>query len=564
MNETVNEFKKQQNRVLETLKKVNNFLIMGDKIGIDIDDNIKSKILHAINTTEIGKLKVALIGGFSEGKTSIAAAWMEKMDKSSMKITNQESSNEVKVYQVDNDIELIDTPGLFGFKEKYNTDSESIERYKDITQKYISEAHLVLYVMDSANPIKESHNKDLKWLFRTLNLLPRTIFVLSKFDGIADLEDDMSYQEELKIKQKNIIQRLKNEINLKDKESHEISIVAVSANPFDEGTEYWLSNIEEFKKLSHIESLQSATSKKVKNNGGVANILNETKKTIIQDILVKKLPVSKKINENIIQEIDKLSELSENLKQDIKDLLGTITKTKVDLKEFILEHIKDLIMQLDGTSIETIGDFIEAEIGSEGIILNTKIQNEFSKQVETVSLNLEKVEMDFNADVNILNRNIKSFGKQGINYLSKSGLINNNTITITRDNIVKGLKIFGKDLSKMLKFKPYGAINLAKGINVTLAFVGVALEAWDSYDKHKKEEEFQSSKKKMKENFEKQRKDIIHMIDEDNFVNDFFPKYIELVSQDKDIDNNVLKMREMQKNFKEWERIGEIIDVEFS
>ena len=51
-----------------------------------------------MNEVETNKLKVALIGGFSEGKTSIAAAWLEKLDKSTMKITHQESSDEVKIY----------------------------------------------------------------------------------------------------------------------------------------------------------------------------------------------------------------------------------------------------------------------------------------------------------------------------------------------------------------------------------------------------------------------------------------------------------------------------------
>lgn len=78
------------------------------------------------------KLKVDLVGGFSCGKTSIAAAWIDRLDKS-MKIDHQESSDEVKIYHIDDEIELVDTPGLFGFKVKTH-DSGKIERYKDITK----------------------------------------------------------------------------------------------------------------------------------------------------------------------------------------------------------------------------------------------------------------------------------------------------------------------------------------------------------------------------------------------------------------------------------------------
>ncbi len=35
-----------------------------------------------------------------------------------MKIDHQESSDEVKIYNIDDEIELVDTPGLYGFKQK--------------------------------------------------------------------------------------------------------------------------------------------------------------------------------------------------------------------------------------------------------------------------------------------------------------------------------------------------------------------------------------------------------------------------------------------------------------
>lgn len=278
MIDTVSKFKEQQSSSVKVLESLKTYLENGEKIGVDIDGSLIKKLSNAINEVETKKLKVALIGGFSEGKTSIAAAWIEKLDKSNMKISHQESSDEVLVYEVGNDIELIDTPGLFGFKEKFNSDINAIERYKDITQKYVSEAHLVLYVMNSVNPIKDSHKDDLNWLFRTLNLLPRTVFVLSKFDEVVDVEDDTRYKNDLEIKKSNVIKRLKDLINLNDTEISEISIVGVSANPFDMGIEHWLSNIDDFKRLSYIATLQNETSSKIEQNGGIIAIANETKK----------------------------------------------------------------------------------------------------------------------------------------------------------------------------------------------------------------------------------------------------------------------------------------------
>ena len=81
---TVNKFKEQQSNSVKVLESLKIYLENGEKIGVDIDDSLIKKLNNAINDVETKKLKVALIGGFSEGKTSIAAAWIEKLDKSNM------------------------------------------------------------------------------------------------------------------------------------------------------------------------------------------------------------------------------------------------------------------------------------------------------------------------------------------------------------------------------------------------------------------------------------------------------------------------------------------------
>lgn len=130
------------------------FVKTGEKYGIKIEESFKAKINSAIQSTTDQKLRVALVGGFSEGKTSIAAAWIERLDKS-MKIDHQESSDAVKIYDIDNEIELVDTPGLFGFKEKI-ADSGEIERYKDITKKYVSKSPSYFI---RAQPVKPHQRK---------------------------------------------------------------------------------------------------------------------------------------------------------------------------------------------------------------------------------------------------------------------------------------------------------------------------------------------------------------------------------------------------------------------
>ncbi len=117
MNETLKQFKENQKRNQENLEKLLDFVKTGEKYGIKIEKSFKAKINSTIQSATDQKLKVALVGGFSEGKTSIAAAWIERLDKS-MNIDHQESSDAVEIYDIDNEIELVDTPGCLGSKKK--------------------------------------------------------------------------------------------------------------------------------------------------------------------------------------------------------------------------------------------------------------------------------------------------------------------------------------------------------------------------------------------------------------------------------------------------------------
>ncbi len=396
MNETLKQFKEIQKRNQENLEKLLDFIKTGEKYGIKIEESFKAKINSAIQSATDQKLKVALVGGFSEGKTSIAAAWIECLDKS-MKIDHQESSDAVTIYDIDNEVELVDTPGLFGFKEKI-ADSGKIERYKDITKKYVSEAHLILYALNPSNPIKESHKDDLNWLFRTLNLLSRTIFVISRFDEEADIEDEEDYNNRFKIKKENVQNRLNDLISLSEKEKEGLSIVAVAANPHDLGVEHWLKHKEEFQKFSHIKTLQDATQKKIKENGGKLTIIEEAKKSVIQDVIYKQMPLAKKEQQGIKREMEYLNKAIEKRRKDLQNLNSEISQARINLKEFITRYFSDLSRQVIDTNLETFNDFVKREIGEEGINIKTKVQNKFERETQGILNEIAKIETGFNAD----------------------------------------------------------------------------------------------------------------------------------------------------------------------
>jgi len=563
MKDTLDTFKDQQNESLVLLNWLSRFLTLGESAGVPIEQELRSKLQTAIQSVSGERLKVALIGGFSEGKTSIAAAWMEQLDNSSMKISHSESSNEVKVYEVGEDFVLIDTPGLFGFKEKYNAEKQAIERYKDITKKYVSEAHLILYVMNPTNPIKESHEDDLAWMFRTLGLLPRTVFVLSRFDEVADVEDEDDYRNNLKVKYDNIVGRLRATIELGAEEEKELSVVAVAANPFDLGVDHWLQNPDEFKELSHITELQEKTVHKIQNNGGSGALAEEMRASVIRDVLSKQLPIAIENDQKISQEVIKLDELNSHHKLQLATVERDIEDARIGLREFVARYFSDLILKAKGCSRETLGDFIEREIGSKGIVITTRLQNEFSRQVQPVTLEVEKMQLDFYNEVSHFNTIIKSMGKQGVNHILKGNFINKDSIVAARDGIVSVAKSVGVDLGKYLKFKPWEATKLAKGANGALAAVGLALEVWDSLEEHKRQIEFQKAIAKMVSDFEKQREELLTLINSVQFKEKFFGNYIELRQQVAEVEQMLNQSRESQQMFQAWKSEAEAIKEEF-
>ncbi|OOP92713.1 LeoA/HP0731 family dynamin-like GTPase [Helicobacter pylori] len=558
-NETLGQFKKDQKRNQENLKKLLDFIHTGEKYGIDIEDSLK-KIHNAMENVAGQKLKVALVGGFSCGKTSIAAAWIDRLDES-MKIDHKESSDEVKIYDIDNEIELVDTPGLFGFKEKI-TDSGKIERYKDITKKYISEAHLILYALNPSNPIKESHKDDLNWLFRTLNLLPRTIFVISRFDEEADIEDEEDYNKRFKIKKENVQNRLNDLISLSEKEKEGLIIVAVAANPFDLGVEHWLKHKEEFQKLSHIKALQDATQKKIKENGGKLTIIEEAKKSVIQDVIYRQMPPAKQALQDINREMEYLNRMIEKRRKDIQDLNKEISQARIHLKEFIIRYFSDLILQVSGTSLETFNDFAIREIGDKGINIDTRVQNEFERETQGIVNEIAKIETGFNADMSSFEKHAGAFGRIGIDLLKQSGFINATNIKVARDGIVAVAKFTGVDLA--LKFKPRGAVRLASNLNKALPLIGLAFEIGNSVMKLKKEKELEETKEKMKSNFEKAKEQMIEFInDETKFKQTCFPSALELEKSFQEIEEKIKKTQECDQEFEKWIQTGEdFIEVE--
>lgn len=552
--ETIDVFKKQQVQTVEVLKRLLAFLQNGKQFGIEIDSKLIEKVEIGIKTTGDENLKVALVGGFSEGKTSIVAAWSEHYDKSTMKISQSESSNKVIVYSL-GDFDLIDTPGLFGFKETVDE-----QKCKDITKKYVSEAHLVLYVMNPNNPIKESHREELLWFFKDLNLLPRTVFVLSRFDKEVDIKDDEDYERGLKIKQENVLGRLCDFGIISSNE--EVPIVAISANPYGEGMDYWLSHLDDFKKLSHIDSLQKATTEKIKSSGNAGILVLASQKSIVSDILRREMPIAQQRVAQATEECRQFNEVCIDIQNELGKTKRKISSTRIALRDYIVNLFTNFILQAQGSSLDTFNDFFQRNIGDEGLVLETKIKNEFERQLGSITCEIGKMQKNFKSGVEHYQSVVGDMALNGLKmsgHFLKSGAVNfsNTSILVARDM-----------LNLPVKFKPWGAVKLANGLNKAIPIIGtvigIGFDLWDSYSQQKKEEEFQRGISDMVSKFEQQRQEYLGFInDEQVFVCQFFPSYRELVGKIDEMKDEMAKKEQQRVQFIQWQKDGRVIEADF-
>ncbi len=124
-------------------------------------------------------------------------------------------------------------------------------------------------------------------------------------------------------------------------------------------------------------------------------------------------------------------------------------------------------------------------------------------------------------------------------------------------------KLMGLNLKDVLKFNPWGAVKFANNINKALPLIGIAVDAWDTWNQAKKLEAFQMAKRDLIENLQSQQKEILELIDKDEFIDKFFPIFKELKSKIEEIKLMYADHDSKTKSFASWRKEGMIIEGEF-
>lgn len=527
--EQFKQFNVEKQAALKGLEQLRAALNELGEMGADVDNELQ-KIDSAAKAVESDVLRIALLGAFSDGKTSVIAAWLGKV-MADMKIDMDESSDRLAIYSPEGlpeKCEIVDTPGLFGDKEK-TVDGEQV-MYENLTKRYISEAHLILYVVDATNPLKESHNDIVKWVLRDLNKLSSTVFVINKMDEVTDLTEQVLFDAQATIKRDNLKAKLQRVANLNSEEMAQLNIVCLASNPNGRGLDFWFGKPEHYESRSRINELKAMTTRVLRKNVP-AVLIAKTGMDVVRDVVgqhvvraEEQLAQLKVFAEQNAEESARISQDIATGRREVKRLAGELFEELQNLETGLLGKLRPL-------SLENIRDFLEDELGytvdGVGYKLNLKIKSAIDRSFDQSSKVTSRISQDIGRQLNSSESFLNAMGDSALKSMggAAKGIAN------LSPDIIKGAVFAARDaLSAVtgvaIKFKPWQATKIAGAISKWAGPAGAVFtltsDLLSAYKAHELEQELKDAKESISEVIKSAFKDIYDIIGDDEKLLDFF------------------------------------------
>lgn len=518
---------------MSRLEELYSILKDAEQYGVSFKQ-IFDKIEELKGNLQDETVRIVLISSFSDGKTSTIAGLLGKIEEN-MNIDSDESSDEIVVYHpqgMKHGFEIVDTPGLFGTKEK-EIDGESV-RFSEITEKYISQAHIILYVCDAVTPLKESHAYILCKLMRDYKKLDSTIFVINKMDEAGyDPLDESDFTRGTQIKSDNLKKRLRDTIGLTEEEERNLHIVCICADPKGRGVDTWFEkNPQGYLNRSHIASLRNKIDEIVSTTK-VPKVLVETHNNTLMDLTQQAISVIHLSQKELKSTLSQVEEITHEIETDLVLLKKELQFSKLQMDQQLDELENQLIGEINSATPETIGDILEQQIGTDSKSVNfekliRKINRIVSACTESNNITIETRLKDIEKNISIQNELLKeglSKGAKMATEFLKNTKISNETVKAIRNAVASGCK-----------FKPWGAIKIANKVNKAMPWVGAGIEiivsTIETYKERERQREFEEMKKKVKDEVKKivkERFDTFKTNEE--YYQNYAPSFMQLQAQ---------------------------------
>ncbi|MDP9880291.1 GTPase SAR1 family protein [Variovorax boronicumulans] len=488
--------------ILQTLQELNGILDDLGAAGIDVADDL-ARLRSAVDSVQGDVLRIALLGAFSDGKTSVVAGWLGRL-MADMKIDMDESSDRLAIYVPEGlpgKCEIVDTPGLFGDKQR-SVDGQQL-LYSDITRRYIAEAHLILYVVDATNPLKDSHFDVARWVLRDLRKLSSTVFVINKMDEVTDLTDATLYAEQALIKRANLESKLQRAAELTPAELEQLHIVCMAANPNGRGLSFWFGKPEHYESRSRIGELKAVTTRVLQSN--VPAVLQaKTGLDVVRELAARKSAAAQRELEALAAFSAQNAESIARIEKDIEKGRTEVKRLGAAMREELTSMENRLMGRLRPLEMGELLPFLEDEIG---YISATEVG--FKLQLAIKGL-VDKYFSQASAVTGRLNKEIDIQVAAGISFLEAVGSaatgasrqmlqgVSKLPPSVIKDGIFAARDALSSVAGITYKFKPWEASKLASSISKWAGPAGAALQVSTDLYRAYKASEHESELRKVK------------------------------------------------------------------
>lgn len=530
--EPFNQFETGKQATVEALRDLYVIIAELGEMEVDVQADL-DKIITAIEAVQSDVLRIALLGAFSDGKTSVIAAWLGRV-MDDMDISREESSDRLAVYKPEGlpgQCEIVDTPGLFGDKVR-EIDGEQV-LYQDLTKRYISEAHLILYVVDATNPLKDSHNEIVRWLLRDLNKLSSIVFVINKMDEVTDLTEPLMFDEQAMIKRNNLKEKLRRAANLDAIELERLNIICLAANPNGRGLQFWFGKPELYEARSRINTLKAMANEILTSN--VPAVLSaKTGLDVVRDLVKQRIAA-------VAQQLDTLREFAEQNQEQTQRFSQDILSGRAEIKRLAAELARELqgmesllMSKLRPLSLEDVRPYMEDELGYNedgvGYKLNLNIKQSIDRFFDQSFAVTQRISDDIMRQLNSSENFFEAYAEGS---LKAAGNVLKGLSKISPDAIKSTIFLARDALASIsgfvFKFKPWQASNLASSISKWAGPAGAVFSAsadlYGAYKENELEKELSDCKMDIGNIIKQSFKSIYDLLSDDNkLFNTFAPQ----------------------------------------
>ncbi|MXX13309.1 MAG: hypothetical protein F4Z86_07660 [Gemmatimonadetes bacterium] len=483
--------------------------------------DVQEKMARVRIRLEQEVFEVAFFGAFSDGKSTIIAALTKSLDTP---IAVEPTTDKVERYSYGDWI-FVDTPGTFSNKLLHD----------DVTQSYISEADLVVFVVNAVNPLPKSQEDLVRWLLMDLGKEPHVIFAINRMDEVADLEDKTDFEHHGKVKQRTLLKTL-NDICGK---SFSPTVVTISADPYEMGIEEWLDNPEEYEHLSRLQSLIGAieehlsrAAEQIQANAGMASVRDGI------DMILERL---EDLNKDLQNAHDMLAQRATELAQERDRLEQLVSQAHLGIREDVESMRRDLLDGLDAcVDQRALKNLIDRDIGEDGKHLKRRVNIIVERWGQTLRGQAKPIFDRVTASMEENDSLLGDLLKRGGPALGK---VLQKVFGGNARQIADGILRIRNILNIPIKFKPWGAMKLAKNLKA-IVWLAPLLEGLPTAFDMIRERKLASAVAELKESIDQGLEEFFETFTRDEFEQQACPELIEIRQMAKEQET---KFRDVKK-----------------